>query len=104
MFLFCDDTTQIMPIYFDLTGIKCSYLRITIRLIGFNLLLIYCINLIAVATWHSTESLTRMVDSLIRVVDVGKLIGCVLVDFRKAVDLVDHKKKTFKETAMLQVS
>ena len=31
-----------------------------------------------------------MVDSWLRVVNVGKLIGCVLVDFRKAFDLVDH--------------
>ena len=41
---------------------------------------------------HSTESaLTRMVDSWLKAVNAGKLIGCVLVDFRKAFDLVDHK-------------
>ena len=32
-----------------------------------------------------------MVDSWLRAVNIGKLIGCVLVDFRKAFDLVDHK-------------
>ena len=32
-----------------------------------------------------------MVDSWLRAVNVGKLMGCVLVDFRKAFDLVDHK-------------
>ena len=32
-----------------------------------------------------------MVDSSLRAVNVGKLIGCVLIDFRKAFDLVDHK-------------
>ena len=32
-----------------------------------------------------------MVDSWLRAVNVGKLIGCVLVNFRKAFDLVDHK-------------
>ena len=32
-----------------------------------------------------------MVDSWLKAVNAGKLIGCVLVDFRKAFDLVDHK-------------
>ena len=41
---------------------------------------------------HSTESaLTQMVDSWLKAVNVGKLVGCVLIDFRKAFDLVDHK-------------
>ena len=41
---------------------------------------------------HSTESaLTLMVDSSLKAINDGKLIGCVLVDFRKAFDLVDHK-------------
>lgn len=41
---------------------------------------------------HSTESaLTLMIDSWLKAVNVGKLVGCVLVDFRKAFDLVDHK-------------
>ena len=31
-----------------------------------------------------------MVDSWLRAVNVAKLKGCVLVDFRKAFDLVDH--------------
>ena len=32
-----------------------------------------------------------MVDSWLEAMNSGKLIGCVLVDFRKAFDLVDHK-------------
>ena len=41
---------------------------------------------------HSTESaLTLMVDSCLKAINDGKLIGCVLVDFRKAFDLIDHK-------------
>ena len=41
---------------------------------------------------YSAESaLTHIVDSWLTAVNVGKLIGCVLVDFRKAFDLVDHK-------------
>ena len=40
---------------------------------------------------HSTEiALIHMIDSWLRAVNVGKIIGCVLVDFRKAFDLVDH--------------
>ena len=40
---------------------------------------------------HSTETaLIHMIDSWLRAVNVGKIIGCVLVDFRKAFDLVDH--------------
>ena len=40
---------------------------------------------------HSTESaLTQMVKSCLRTVNVGRLIGCILVDFRKAFDLVDQ--------------
>ena len=41
---------------------------------------------------YSTESaLIQMVDSWLEAINSGKLIGCVLVDFRKAFDLVDHK-------------
>ena len=41
---------------------------------------------------HSSESaFTQIVDSWLKVVNVGKLNGCVLVDIRKAFDLVDHK-------------
>ena len=41
---------------------------------------------------HSTESaIVRMVDSCLKAVNDGKLTGCVMVDFRKAFDLVDHK-------------
>lgn len=41
---------------------------------------------------HSTESaIVRMIDSWLKAVNDGKLTGCVLVDFRKAFDLVDHK-------------
>ena len=41
---------------------------------------------------YSTESaLTHMEDSWLNAVNVGKLIACVLVDFRKEFDLVDHK-------------
>ena len=41
---------------------------------------------------HSTESaLFRMIDSWLKAIDEGKVVGCVLVDFRKAFDLVDHE-------------
>ena len=41
---------------------------------------------------HSTESaIVRMIDSWLKAVNDGKLTGCVMVDFRKAFDLVDHK-------------
>ena len=32
-----------------------------------------------------------MIDSWLKAVNEGKLTGCVMVDFRKAFDLVDHK-------------
>ena len=32
-----------------------------------------------------------MIDSWLKAVNDGKLTGCVMVDFRKAFDLVDHK-------------
>jgi len=42
-------------------------------------------------TGHSTESaLLYMIDKWIRALNEGKLIGIVMVDFRKAFDLVDH--------------
>ena len=41
---------------------------------------------------HSTESaLILMVVSWMKALNAGKLIGCVIVDFRKAFDLVDHQ-------------
>ena len=38
---------------------------------------------------HST-ALTLIVDNWLKAINNGKLIGCILVDFRKAFDLVDH--------------
>ena len=35
--------------------------------------------------------LLLMVDSWLKALNAGKLIGCVMVDFRKAFDLVDHQ-------------
>ena len=41
---------------------------------------------------HSTESaLILMVDAWLKALNAGKLKGCVMVDFRKAFDLVDHQ-------------
>ena len=41
---------------------------------------------------HSTESaLIRMIDSWLKAINEGNMVGCVLVDFRKAFDLVDQK-------------
>ena len=41
---------------------------------------------------HSTESaMILMVDSWLKALNSGKLVGCVMVDFRKAFDLVDHQ-------------
>ena len=41
---------------------------------------------------HSTESaMILMVDSWLKALNAGKLVGCVMVDFRKAFDLVDHQ-------------
>ena len=41
---------------------------------------------------HSTESaLILTIDSWLKAINEGKIIGCVLVDFRKAFDLVDHQ-------------
>ncbi|MCG8112744.1 MAG: reverse transcriptase domain-containing protein [Candidatus Thiodiazotropha taylori] len=43
-------------------------------------------------TKHSTESaMVRMIDAWLKAINDGKITGCVLVDFRKAFDLVDHK-------------
>ena len=40
---------------------------------------------------HSTESaLILMIDSWLKAINEGKMVGCVLVDFRKAFDLVDQ--------------
>ena len=41
---------------------------------------------------HSTESaLIHMTDAWLQAINDGTIVGCVLVDFRKAFDLVDHK-------------
>ena len=41
---------------------------------------------------HSTESaLILMIDSWLKAINEGHKVGCVLVDFRKAFDLVDHQ-------------
>ncbi|MCU7800226.1 MAG: hypothetical protein KZQ70_08805 [gamma proteobacterium symbiont of Lucinoma myriamae] len=41
---------------------------------------------------HSTESaLVLMIDTWLKAIDEGKLVGSVMVDFRKAFDLVDHR-------------
>ena len=40
----------------------------------------------------STESaMILMIDSWLKALNAGKLIGCVMVDFSKALDLVDHQ-------------
>ncbi|MCU7801208.1 MAG: reverse transcriptase family protein, partial [gamma proteobacterium symbiont of Lucinoma myriamae] len=41
---------------------------------------------------HSTESaLTLMIDTWLKAINDGLFVGCVMVDFRKAFDMVDHK-------------
>ena len=41
---------------------------------------------------HLTASaIVRMIDSCLKAVNDGQLTGCVMVDFRKAFELVDHK-------------
>ena len=40
---------------------------------------------------HSAESaLILMIDSWLKAINDGKFVGCLMVDFRKAFDLVDH--------------
>ena len=40
---------------------------------------------------HSTESaLISMIDSWLKAINDGKYVGCLMIDFRKAFDLVDH--------------
>ena len=40
---------------------------------------------------HSTESaLILMIDSWLKAINDGKFVGCLMVDFRKAFDLVDQ--------------
>ena len=40
---------------------------------------------------HSTESaLILLIVSWLKAINEGKLVGCVMIDFRKAFDLVDH--------------
>ena len=41
---------------------------------------------------HSTESaLILMTDTWLKAINEGKLVGCAMIDFRKAFALVDHK-------------
>ena len=41
---------------------------------------------------HSTESaLILMTDNWLKAINEGKLVGCAMIDFRKAFDLVDHQ-------------
>ena len=41
---------------------------------------------------HSTESaLILMTDTWLKTINEGKLVGCAMIDFRKAFDLVDHQ-------------
>lgn len=43
-------------------------------------------------TEHSTESaLLLMTETWLKAINDGKLVGCIMLDFRKAFDLVDHK-------------
>ena len=40
---------------------------------------------------HSTESaLISMIYSWLKAINDGNFVGCIMVDFRKAFDLVDH--------------
>ena len=40
---------------------------------------------------HSTESaFTLITDTWLKAINSGHLVGCTLIDFRKAIDLVDH--------------
>ena len=40
---------------------------------------------------HSTESaFILLIDSWLKAINDGKFVGCVMIDFRKAFDLVDH--------------
>ena len=42
-------------------------------------------------TGDSTESaLILLIDSWLKAINEGKFVGCVMIDFRKAFDLVDH--------------
>ena len=43
------------------------------------------------AKYSTKTALTHVVDSWLKAVNVGKLIGCVLVDFQKPFYLVDHQ-------------
>ena len=53
---------------------------------------------------HSTESaLILMVDSWLKALNAGKLIGCAMVDFRKAFDLVDHQILLKKNYSLINV-
>ena len=41
---------------------------------------------------HSTESaLILMMDTWLKAINEGKLVGCAMIDFRKTFDLVDHE-------------
>ena len=43
-----------------------------------------------------------MVDTWLKALNAGKLVGCVMVDFRKAFDLVDHQILLKKITALYE--
>ena len=52
---------------------------------------------------HSTESaLILMTDTWLKAINEGKLVGCAMIDFRKAFDLVDHQF-LLKKTTYLSV-
>ena len=55
------------------------------------LFLIFIFNLLSPLQIGSINSAYDSYDSWLEAINSGKLIGCVLVDFRKAFDLVDHK-------------
>ena len=41
---------------------------------------------------HATESvLILMTDTWLKAINEGKMVGCYMVDFRKAFDIVDHR-------------
>ena len=46
---------------------------------------------------HSTESaLIHLADTWLQAINDGNIVGCVLVDFRKAFDLVDQEIASLK--------
>ena len=52
---------------------------------------------------HSTESaLILMIDTWLKVINEGKQVGCAMIDFCEAFDLVDHQL-LLKKTTYLSV-